>query len=62
HTTLGWRPPPPPEGEWLAVYTTDGKCVAMKQAGENVTVIPAAELPAGIYIVRGDKASAKFVK
>lgn len=50
------------EGEWLAVYTTDGKCVAMKQAGENVTVIPAAELPAGIYIVRGDKASAKFVK
>lgn len=50
------------EGEWLAVYSTDGKCVAMKQASEGSTLIPAPDLPGGIYIVRGDKSATKFVK
>ena len=49
------------EGEWIAVYTTDGKCVAMARADEGFTRIH-ADIPAGLYIVRGDKAAAKFLK
>lgn len=49
------------EGEWLAVYTTEGKCVAMARANEGFTRI-AADIPAGLYIVRGDKSAAKFLK
>lgn len=49
------------EGEWIAVYSADGKCVAMTRAEQGATRI-AAEIPAGLYIVRGDKAAAKFLK
>jgi len=50
------------EGEWLAVYTTDGRCVAMQQAADGATVIDAPGLPDGVYVVRGNNGSTKFVK
>lgn len=50
------------EGEWLAVYDLAGKCVAMTQASRNSSVIEASELPAGVYIVRGNNGSARILK
>lgn len=50
------------KGEWIAIYTLDGKCVATQQADETLTTIPAASIPSGIYLVKGNNGCAKLLK
>lgn len=50
------------EGEWLAVYDTAGKCITMAQATAITTSIAIPDLPAGVYIVRGNSGSTRFIK
>lgn len=50
------------EGEWLAVYDTAGKCITMTQATAVTSHIAMPDLPAGVYIVRGNNGSTRFIK
>ena len=50
------------EGEYVAVYTTDGRRVALKRAEGDITTIYCSTLAPGLYVVSTDRGCAKFIR
>lgn len=49
-------------GEYVAVYTTDGRRVAIARAEGDITTLDCSSLAPGLYVVSTDRGCSKFIR